>query len=79
LINRRLDRTHSDGIPRDYYRGKWTLQRIIRETIQAHGDEMPLEELLNHLAKLGYDKESIRIRLRPLDIEVVDGMARLRG
>ena len=70
---------HSDGIPRNHYRGKWTLQRIMRETIQAHGDEMPLEDLLNYLQKLGYDKESIRIRLRPLNIEVVGGMARLRG
>jgi hypothetical protein len=40
---------------------------------------MPLEELLNYVQKLGYDKEAIRSRLRPLDIEVVGGMARLRG
>jgi hypothetical protein len=70
---------HSDGIPRDHYRGKRTLQRIIRDAIQAHGDEMPLEDLLNHLQKLGYDKESIRIRLRPLGVEVVGDMARLMG
>jgi len=70
---------HSDGIPRNHYRGKWTVKRILRDAIEAHDGEMPLEDLLNHLQKLGYDKEAIRSRLRPLNVEVVGGVARLRG
>ena len=66
---------HSD----DHYRGKRTVKRILRDAILAHGGEMPLEELLNYVQKLGYDKEAISHRLRPLDVEVVDGIARLRG
>lgn len=40
---------------------------------------MPLEELLEELRKQGYMKEMIRTRLHLLDVEVVEGKARLRG
>lgn len=63
----------------DTLRGKWSLRRLIKETIQTSGGEMPLEELLEDLRKRGYMKEMIRTRLHLLDVEVVDGKARLRG
>ena len=63
----------------DPIKGKWSLRRRIKETIQASGGEMPLEELLEYLGKQGYLKEMIRTRLHLLDVVVVDGKARLRG
>ena len=62
----------------DPHRGKWSLRRRIKETIQASGGEMPLEELLEYLGQQGYMKEMIRTRLHLLDVVVVDGKARLR-
>lgn len=61
------------------YKGKWTMQRIVKEKIQASGGELPLEDLLGYLHELGYHRGSVRSRLRPLGVEVLDGMARLRG
>ncbi len=60
-------------------RGKKSLRRLIKETIQTNGGEMPLEELLESLRKKGYMKETIRPRLHLLDIGVVDGKVRLKG
>jgi len=60
-------------------RGKWSLKRLIKETIQTSEGEMPLEELLEYLKKQGYMPEMIRTRLHLLDVEVVDGKARLQG
>ncbi len=63
----------------DTLSGKGSLRRLIKETIQTNGGEMPLEELLEYLRKKGYMKETIRPRLHLLDIEVVDGKVRLKG
>ena len=63
----------------DTLRGKWSLRRLIKDTIQASGGEMPVEDLLEYLRNHGYMKEMIRTRLHLLDVVVVDGKARLRG
>ena len=63
----------------DTLRGKGSLRRLIKKTLQTNEGEMPLEELLEYLRKKGYMKETIRPRLHLLDIEVVDGKVRLKG
>lgn len=63
----------------DTGRGKWTTKRILKSVIQANGGEMPVEDLLEHMSKQGYLKEPLRQRLEALDVEVVDGKARLMG
>lgn len=59
--------------------GKWTVNRLLKRAIEANGGEMPVEDLLEHMSNLGYMKEPLRDRLRFLDVDVVDGVARLRG
>ncbi|MBA7697154.1 hypothetical protein ES703_105813 [subsurface metagenome] len=61
------------------FRGKWTLKRVLKREIEYYGGEMPVEDLLNQLSQRGYLKEPLRRRLRLLDVEVIDGMARMRG
>ena len=61
------------------FRGKWTLKRVLKREIEYNGGEMPVEDLLNQLSQRGYLKEPLRRRLRLLDVEVIDGMARMRG
>jgi len=63
----------------DTGRGKWTIKRILKSVIQANGGEMPVEDLLNKMSQRGYLKEPLRQRLEALDVEVVDGKARLMG
>jgi len=63
----------------DTVRGKWTIKRILKSVIQANGGEMPVEDLLNKMIQRGYLKEPLRQRLEALDVEVVDGKARLMG
>lgn len=60
------------------YKGKWTLTRLIKKEIEYNGGEMPVEDLLNHMKKRGYLKEALRRNLEVLDVEVVDGKARMR-
>ena len=62
----------------DTRRGKWTIKKILSSVIEANGGEMPVEELLTHMKKRGYLKESLRRQLEALDVKVVGGMARLR-
>jgi len=61
------------------FRGKWTLKRVLKREIEYNGGEMPVEDLLNEMSQRGYLKEPLRRRLRLLDVEVIDGMARMRG
>lgn len=63
----------------DTGRGKWTIKRILKSVIQANGGEMPVEDLLNKMSQRGYLKEPLRQRLEALDVEVVEGKARLMG
>ena len=58
--------------------GKWTLTRLVKREIKHHGGEMPLEDLLRNLGERGYFIGSLRQSLKALDIEVVDGKARMR-
>ena len=62
----------------DTGRGKWTIKKVLKRTIEAHGGEMPVKDLLDHLSKQGYLKEALRRRLEALDVEVIDGKARMR-
>ena len=61
----------------DTGRGRWTIKRILKSVIQANGGEMPVEDLLNKMNKRGYLKEPLRQRLDALDVEVIDGKARM--
>lgn len=63
----------------DTGRGKWTIKRILKSVIQANGGEMPVEDLLDHMNKQGYLKEALRRNLKALDVDVVDGKAKLKG
>jgi len=63
----------------DPHRGKWTIRKRLKSLIQANGGEMPVEDLLNRMRKQGYMKEPLRRGLEALDVEVVDGVARLIG
>ena len=63
----------------DTGRGKWTIKRILKSIIQSNGGEMPVEDLLNKMNQRGYLKEPLRQRLEALDVEVVNGKARLKG
>ena len=63
----------------DTGRGKWTIKRILKSVIQANGGEMPIEDLLNKMSQRGYLKEPLRQRLEALDVEVVNGKAKLKG
>ncbi len=63
----------------DTGRGKWTIKRVLKSVIQANGGEMSVEDLLNKMNQRGYLKEPLRQRLEVLDVEVVDGKARLMG
>ncbi len=67
-------------MPRNFspHPGKWTINNLIKEKLETKGGEMPLEDLLNHLSTQGYHKESLRQNLKNLDMEVVNGKARLR-
>lgn len=62
----------------DPFKGKRTLKRLIGQVIRDNGGEMPLEDLLNCLRRQGYNKDVIRSRLRSLDVEVEDGVAKLQ-
>ena len=61
------------------YQGKWTVKNLLRQTIKSHGGEMPVEDLLNQMRNQGYLKEALRPRLKVLDVEVIDGRARIIG
>jgi len=61
------------------YQGKWTVKNLLRQTIRSNGGEMPVEDLLNQMRRQGYLKEALRPRLRVLDVDVIDGMARVIG
>ena len=61
------------------FRGKWTIKRVLKREIEYNGGEMPVEDLLNEMSQRGYLKEPLRRRLRLLDVEVIDGKARMRG
>ena len=61
------------------FRGKWTLKRVLKREIEYNGGEIPVEDLLNEMSQRGYLKEPLRRRLRLLDVEVIDGKARMRG
>jgi len=63
----------------DTSRGKWTIKRILKSVIQANGGEMPVEDLLDYMSKEGYLKEALCRNLKALDVDVVDGKARLMG
>ncbi len=61
------------------YKGKWTLTRLVKREIEHNGGEMPVEDLLTRMSQRGYLKEPLRRSLRLLDVEVIDGMARIFG
>jgi len=61
------------------YQGKWTVKNLLRQTIKASGGEMPVEDLLNQMKRRGYLKEALRPRLKALDVDVINGMARVIG
>lgn len=61
------------------YKGRWTTKRLIKKEIEANGGEMSVEDLLDHMKRLGYMKEPLRERLRVLEVDVVEGRVRLRG
>ncbi len=60
------------------HQGKWTLTRLMRREIKRNGGEMPLEDLLSQMRQRGYLKGPLRAGLEALDVEVIDGTARLR-
>jgi len=60
------------------FRGKWTLKRILKRELEYNGGEMPVEDLLNKMSQRGFLKGPLREGLEALEIEVIDGMARLR-
>ena len=60
------------------YQGKWTIKRLVRREIKYHGGEMPLKDLLNRMSQQGYLRKPLLEKLDLLDVEVVDGIARLR-
>jgi len=62
----------------DPQQGKWTLTHRVKREIKHHGGEMPVKTLLNQMRRHGYLKEPLRRQLGLLDVDVVDGMARLR-
>uniref|UniRef100_A0A6M3MFK3 Uncharacterized protein n=1 Tax=viral metagenome TaxID=1070528 RepID=A0A6M3MFK3_9ZZZZ len=62
----------------DTGRGKWTIKKVLKNVIQANGGEMPVEDLLAQMSQRGYLKEPLRRSLEALDVEVTDGVARLR-
>ncbi len=62
----------------DTQRGKWTLKRLVRREIKHHGGEMPLEALLNRMSQQGYLRKPLLEKLDLLDVDVIDGVARLR-
>lgn len=61
------------------YKGKWTLTRLVKKEIEYNGGEMPVEDLLNKMSMRGYLKEPLRRSLKALDVEVIDGKARIIG
>ena len=60
------------------YRGKWTVRRLVKHALEANGGEMGVEELLDHMKRLGYLREPIRRSLGQLDVEVAGGRVRLK-
>jgi len=50
----------------------------LKSIIQANDDEMPVEDLLQKMSQRGYLKEPLRRSLEALDVDVINGMARLR-
>jgi len=44
-----------------------------------NGGEMPIEDLLTQMSQRGYLKEPLRRSLRLLNVEVIDGKARIIG
>ncbi len=58
--------------------GKWTLKRLVRREINYHGGEMPLEALLTRMSLQGYLRKPLLEKLDLLDVDVTDGIARLR-
>ena len=60
------------------YQGKWTIKRLLKKIIEANGGEMPLETLLHHMSQQGYLRKPLLEKLDLLDVDVIDGKARLR-
>lgn len=60
------------------FQGKWTISKRLKRVIQENGGEMPVEDLLTQMKRQGYLKKPLRRSLEALDVEVTDGMARLR-
>jgi len=60
------------------FKGKWTLAKLVKREIDHNGGEMPVEDLLNKMRQRGYLKGPVRDGLEALDVEVIDGKARMR-
>ncbi len=60
------------------YQGKWTIKRLLKKIIEANGGEMPLKDLLNQMSRQGYLRKPLLETLDLLDVDVIDGKARLR-
>jgi len=60
------------------HKGKWTLTRLVKREIEHNGGEMHLEDLLNHMSRQGYLRKPLLEKLDLLDVDVIDGKARLR-
>ncbi len=61
------------------FQGKWTITKKLKGIIKSNGGEMPVEDLLNQMSQRGYLKGPLRHSLEALDVEVKDGVARMRG
>jgi len=68
-------------VTRKFYphKGKWTLTQLVKKEIKHNGGEMPIEDLLTQMSQRGYLKEPLRRSLRLLNVEVIDGKARIIG
>ncbi len=60
------------------FKGKWTLSKLVKREIEHNGGEIPVEDLLQKMRQRGYLKGALRDGLEALDVEVINGMARMR-
>ncbi len=60
------------------FKGKWTLSKLVKREIEHNGGEMPVEDLLQKMRQRGYLTGPLRDSLEALDVEVIDGTARMR-
>jgi len=51
----------------------------LKSLLHANGGEMPVEDLLTRMRRQGYMKDPLRRGLEALDVEVVNGVARIIG